>query len=163
MIIEVRVGDRAFRVEVRPAGERYRVLVDDRPLEVDFLACGEGFASLVADGESYDVALERRPRGFAVSLDGYRTIVDIGPSAPAGVAPHHSPAGDSRLVAPMPGKVVRVLVPTGTPVVAGQGLVVMEAMKMENELVAPRPGTVREVHVREGQTVETGALLVTVA
>jgi biotin carboxyl carrier protein len=161
MMLEARVGERAFRVEVRPTGERYRVVVDDRPLEVDFHACG-GLASLLVDGRSYDVALERRTRGFAVTVDGCWTVVEIGPSAPAGVAPRHSPSGDSRLVAPMPGKVVRVLVPAGAPVVAGQGLVVMEAMKMENELLAPRPGTVKEVHVREGQAVETGALLVIV-
>lgn len=162
MILEARVGERAFRVEVRPTGERYRVVVDDRPLEIDFQASGEGLASLLVDGRSYDLALERRPRGFAVTVDGCRTTIEIGPSAPAGVAPRHSPSGDSHLVAPMPGKVVRVLVPAGTPVVAGQGLVVMEAMKMENELLAHRPGTVKEVHVREGQAVETGALLVTV-
>jgi biotin carboxyl carrier protein len=147
---------------VHAAGERYHVAVDGRPLEIDFLDSGEGFASLVADGESHDVAFEQRPRGFAVTLDGRRTIVGLGATAPPGVAPRHAAAGDSRLVAPMPGKVVRVLVPMGAPVVAGQGLVVMEAMKMENELQAPRAGTVKEVHVREGQTVETGALLVVV-
>jgi biotin carboxyl carrier protein len=162
VILEALVGERAFRVEIRTTGAQYRVVVDDRPLEVDFLASGEGFFSLVADGESHDVALERGPRGFAVTVNGYRTIVDLGAPVPSGLAPRHAPSGDSRLVAPMPGKVVRVLVPAGTPVLAGQGLVVMEAMKMENELLAPRPGTVKEVHVREGQAVETGALLVTV-
>jgi biotin carboxyl carrier protein len=60
----------------------------------------------------------------------------------------------------MPGKVVRVLVGAGDLVAAGAGLVVVEAMKMENELRAPRPGRVLETAVREGQAVETGALLV---
>jgi biotin carboxyl carrier protein len=60
----------------------------------------------------------------------------------------------------MPGKVVRVLVGSGEETAAGQGLVVVEAMKMENELRAPRPGRVLEVAVSEGQAVETGALLV---
>jgi biotin carboxyl carrier protein len=62
----------------------------------------------------------------------------------------------------MPGKMVRILVESGQAVQADQGLVVMEAMKMENELRSPRAGRVREVHVREGQAVETGALLVVV-
>jgi biotin carboxyl carrier protein len=62
----------------------------------------------------------------------------------------------------MPGKILRTLVAAGSPVEAGQGLVVMEAMKMENELRAPRAGTVRAVHVQEGQTVETGTLLAVV-
>jgi biotin carboxyl carrier protein len=60
----------------------------------------------------------------------------------------------------MPGKLVRVLVEAGQTVSAGQGLVVVEAMKMENELRAPRAGRVLQVAAREGQTVETGALLV---
>jgi biotin carboxyl carrier protein len=60
----------------------------------------------------------------------------------------------------MPGKIVRILASLGQEVAAGQGLVVLEAMKMENELRAPRAGRVREFGVREGQTVEAGALLV---
>jgi biotin carboxyl carrier protein len=62
----------------------------------------------------------------------------------------------------MPGRVVRVLVGEGDEVAPGQGLVVIEAMKMENELKSPRPGRVREVAVGEGQAVEAGALLVVV-
>jgi len=62
----------------------------------------------------------------------------------------------------MPGRVVRVIVPEGTPVEAGQGLVVVEAMKMENELRAPRQGRILQIAVREGQAVEAGALLVVV-
>jgi biotin carboxyl carrier protein len=162
VILEARVGERAFRVDVRMAGDRYRVMVDGRPLEIEFPDPGGGFASLLADGESHDVALERRPRGFAVTLDGSRVIVDLEACAPPGVTPHDGSRGTSRLLAPMPGKVVRLLVATGASVEAGRGLVVMEAMKMENELRAPRTGTVKEVHVAEGQTVETGALLVVV-
>jgi biotin carboxyl carrier protein len=62
----------------------------------------------------------------------------------------------------MPGKIVRLLVEAGQQVQAEQGLVVVEAMKMENELRAPRAGCVREVGVREGQAVEMGAVLVVV-
>ena len=76
-------------------------------------------------------------------------------AARAGAAPQ-------RLVAPMPGKVVRVLVKTGDAVHARQPLVVVEAMKMENELRASRDGTVAEIHVREGQSVEAGALLIVI-
>jgi biotin carboxyl carrier protein len=69
-------------------------------------------------------------------------------------------AGPQRVTAPMPGKVVKVLVSPGDEVEARQGLVVIEAMKMENELRAPRAGRVREVHVKEGAPVESGRLLV---
>ena len=63
---------------------------------------------------------------------------------------------------PMPGRVVRVLSAVGNDVAAGQGLAVIEAMKMENEIRAPRAGRVQEVAVREGQAVEAGALLLVV-
>ena len=71
----------------------------------------------------------------------------------------HTSAGPQRVVAPMPGKIVRVLVQTGDAVMARQPLVVVEAMKMENELRAGRGGTVAEIHAQEGQSVEAGALL----
>ena len=72
-------------------------------------------------------------------------------------------SGPFRLVSPMPGRVVRVLAAAGADVAAGQGLVVVEAMKMENELRAPRAGRVAEVAVREGQAVDAGALLAVIA
>jgi biotin carboxyl carrier protein len=71
----------------------------------------------------------------------------------------HGGSGPQRLVAPMPGKIVRVLAAPGARVVHRQPLVVIEAMKMENELRASRDGTLSEVLVREGQSVEAGALL----
>ncbi len=71
-----------------------------------------------------------------------------------------APAGPSPLVAPMPGLVVRVTVQPGDVVAAGQGLVVMEAMKMENELRAPAAGTVKSVRVVPGTAIEKGAVLV---
>jgi biotin carboxyl carrier protein len=71
-------------------------------------------------------------------------------------------SGQQRVAAPMPGKIVRVLVKPGDEVATRQGLVVVEAMKMENELRASRPGRVREVSVIEGQSVDAGAILVTV-
>jgi biotin carboxyl carrier protein len=71
--------------------------------------------------------------------------------------------GEQRVVAPMPGKVIKVLVRPGDTVVPRQGLVVVEAMKMENELTAQKAGTVTEVAVTEGSSVEAGRLLVVVA
>ena len=88
----------------------------------------------------------------AVTLNGRRRWGRKDDGAGAG-------SGPQRLVAPMPGKVVRVLVKAGDAVTARQPVVVVEAMKMENELRASRDGTVAEVHVREGQSVDAGALL----
>ncbi len=71
-------------------------------------------------------------------------------------------SGSARVVAPMPGKVVRVLVEAGETVRARQAVVVVEAMKMENELRADRDGTVAEIHAREGMLVDAGALLIVI-
>jgi biotin carboxyl carrier protein len=75
----------------------------------------------------------------------------------------HASSGPQRIVAPMPGKIVRVLVKPGDPVRARQGLVVIEAMKMENELRAARDGTVTEVQAREAMSVDAGTVLVVIA
>lgn len=74
----------------------------------------------------------------------------------------HKGTGPQRVVAPMPGKIVRVLIHPGQAVVVRQPLVVVEAMKMENELRAGREGTVAEIHAREGESVDAGALLVVI-
>ena len=71
--------------------------------------------------------------------------------------------GPLKLIAPMPGKIVKVLVQEGEAVEAGRGVLVMEAMKMENELKASKAGTVREIKVKEGQAVEMGALLLVIS
>jgi acetyl/propionyl-CoA carboxylase alpha subunit len=158
VILTATVAGKSHRVEVRAVEGRYLAVVDDRPLEVDCLESVDGFASLLVAGRSHDALVTRMPWGYAVALRGGRYDVLLADPAPAASRP---PAGgDARLVAPMPGKVVRVLVERGQRVAAAQGLVVVEAMKMENELKAPRGGTVIEVHVREGQAVDCGALLV---
>lgn len=159
MIFDATVDGRTLRVEVRPRGEGFDVLVDGRPLAVDAVFEGERFASLLVDGRSHDVALERAEDGYRVHLR--EGVVDVLLNeARGGVRPLEKRAsGPARLVSPMPGRVVRVLAAAGDEVAAGQGLVVVEAMKMENELRAPRAGRLAEVRVREGQAVETGALL----
>ena len=147
-------------VEVRAMDGRYAVSVDGRSFEVDYLESADGIASLLISGRSHDALLERTEAGYAVTLADGRHEVAL--AIPAPTASRTPGAGEVRLQAPMPGKVVRVLVEPGQVVAAHQGLVVVEAMKMENELRCPRDGTVKDVRVREGQAVEGGALLVVV-
>lgn len=161
MIFDAVVDGRALRVEVRRANGRFAVTLAGRPMEIDFVAAGPHFASLLVEGKSYEVGLEPREGGYAVFLsnDTLQVRLQDASRSAAGLA-RKTAHGPARVQAPMPGKIVRVLVPVGQEVAAGQGLVVMEAMKMENELRAARAGRVREVKVAEGQAVETGALLV---
>ena len=114
----------------------YRVVAEKRQ--------GRGRYTLWVDGYRFEVeALDERTR----------TIRDLS-------AANAAPTGPAPIIAPMPGLIVRVNVAVGDRVEAGQGIVVMEAMKMENELRATAPGTVQTVEVAPGTAVEKGALLV---
>ena len=163
MIFDATVDGRTFRVEVRAGGREglYTVSMGGAPLEVEMGAAAP-FASLLVGGESHEVGLEKRPGGFTVLLPGETVAVDLAPAARDAPAPLHQAHGPARVTSPMPGRVVRVLSAAGADVAAGQGLVVIEAMKMENEIRAPRDGRVLEMVVREGQAVETGSLLAVV-
>jgi biotin carboxyl carrier protein len=148
-------------VEVRRDGEAYVVTVDGHARSVDLRRLGPGALSLIVDGRSHEALLERKPEGYTVHLreDTFEVALAEGVRTETGAA-GRATAGPLRVTAPMPGRIVRVVVEAGQQVEAGQGLVVMEAMKMENELRAARAGRVAEVHARERQAVETGALLV---
>ena len=164
MIFDAAVDGRSIRVEVRGQDGRYQVSLDGRILEVDCQQTGSHFLSLLIDGRSYEVGLEKRSTGYTVVLEDDVLFVELVANATRtmGGAPRGAAGGPARVAAPMPGKLVKVLVEPGQEVASGQGLVVVEAMKMENELRSPRAGRVRELPMREGQTVETGAILAVV-
>ena len=162
MRVEASVEGKAIRVEVRRTRNGYTVSLDGRTLEVDLVHTGDHFASLIVDGRSHDVGLETVAGGYRVHLREDALSVLLADPLREGAARPDRSTGPTRLTAPMPGRVVRVLAEKGREVEPGQGLVVIEAMKMENELKAPRRGCVDEVAVREGQTVEAGALLLVV-
>jgi biotin carboxyl carrier protein len=138
------------------------VTIDGRPLEVGLVSADEAFASLLVAGESHELGLERQPAGVRVHFRGGSVLVELTEASRRVAAAARRPSGPVRVTAPMPGRVVRVLVAPEASVEVGQGLVVVEAMKMENELRAPRAGRVEQVAVREGQAVEAGALLVVI-
>jgi len=180
MQYEVDIDGRLRHVVVMRVGDRFTVSVDGRTSEVDATRVDPYTLSLLIDAEarsasgaidgiagSHEVTIAPDPATrqltvrvgtvpIAVSLNGRRRW---GRKDDGG----HAASGPQRVVAPMPGKVVRVLVKPGDPVRARQGLVVIEAMKMENELRAVRDGTVTEVQAREAASVEAGAVLVVIA
>lgn len=163
LIYDAQVDGRTLRVEVRGKDACYTVSLGDRTLEVDYQETGRGFANLLIEGRSYDVGISREPGGYRVVLAEDDLLVELADAARGDAAARRSPAsGPLRVTAPMPGKIVRVLVKAGDQLAAEQGLLVVEAMKMENELRAPRAGRVREICVRDGQAVETGGLLVVI-
>jgi biotin carboxyl carrier protein len=117
-------------------------------------------------GSSYDIAIESRRQGrHIVHVDGHVVPVTVrvpGRGRSGSDDDGSGATGPVSIVAPMPGRVVKVLVAPGDAVLARQGLVVVEAMKMENELRAPRAGTVADVRVREGAPVDANVVLVVI-
>jgi pyruvate carboxylase subunit B len=115
--------------------------------------------------KSYEISFGSRVNGErVVQVNGVAVSVSLlDPRerlARRATAAAHAGAGPRSIVAPMPGRIVKVLVTVGERVEAHQGLVVVEAMKMENELRAPRAGTVAEVRVKDGMSVEAKAVLI---
>jgi biotin carboxyl carrier protein len=139
--------------------------VDGRSVELD-VADVESHLNVRIDGQIVDLTTEGLPPELGAIASGHRSIVRVESERmrSAEQAKKSSTAGGSGVIkSPMPGRVVKVLVSKGDSVKAGQGLVVLEAMKMENEVRARAPGTVAEVHVAPGAPVEGNAKLVTLA
>ncbi|HLK68935.1 MAG TPA: biotin/lipoyl-containing protein [Bryobacteraceae bacterium] len=123
-----------------------------------------GVYSVLLDGRSYEARVEDRPDGgVVVVIDGFRFEIDVrDPRRWSRNSSGRGGAGIQQITAPMPGKVVRVLISAGDPVEPGQGLIVVEAMKMQNELKATRAGRAVSVPAREGATVVAGEVLATI-
>jgi biotin carboxyl carrier protein len=165
MTFEIEVNGRPHTVTVERAAtapHQYRVTVDGESVSVDAVAVDDATLSIrLPDGTSQPAGISagHDPGRLVVHLRG--GVVDVlvngrrlrhGDEA-AGLA------GEQRIVAPMPGRVIRVLAAVGDTVAPRQPVVVVEAMKMENELSSPRAGRVKEILVSEGTSVEAGRLL----
>ena len=146
---------------------KWHVLVNDRAVEIDpehLEAVAEvepGVYSVVRDGQSFEVRIIPGEDGWQAEVNGRRLAVEVvDPRNTSRRSRSSLGAGRQNIAAPMPGKVIRVLVGEGDAVEPRQGLVVVEAMKMQNELRASHAGRVAEVKVRDGETVTAGQTLV---
>ncbi len=163
MQYEIEVDGRARQVAVQPAGSAFDVTVDGRTWRVDAARIDANSLSLVVHpgAASYDVSVARDAATglLSVRVGTSQLVVSLNGRRSRRDESGHVAAGPQRITAPMPGKIVRVVANRGDMVRARQTIVVVEAMKMENELKAAHDGTVGELHVREGESVEAGALL----
>jgi glutaconyl-CoA/methylmalonyl-CoA decarboxylase subunit gamma len=160
MIFEVTLGDTTTRVSVETKGGRTVVRIGDGPERVVDVARPEArVLSLVLDGRAFDVGAVRTDDGYDVDVQGVRHSVGV-------IDPRRKAlrmaagSGKNALKTTMPGRVVRTLVKEGDTVTAGQPVIVIEAMKMENELKAPRAGAIKRIAVDAGALVEAGTVLV---
>jgi biotin carboxyl carrier protein len=157
-------GGREHRLEVRAGAGEIRVRLDDREIVADLLRVHAGLYSLLIGGRSYEIDVLEIPEALVVLVNGQPFRVEIQDEGArrlqAAVGRGAGQGGRRTVTAPIPGRIARILVRPGDTVQAGAGLVVLEAMKMENELRAPAAGTVRETRVAAGQTVAAGDVLV---
>jgi biotin carboxyl carrier protein len=155
-------GQKPVEVDLRelPSGA-LEVRVDGARADVDIAQLGRAL-SVRVDGRIVDLTTEGTPPELGIIASGHRSYVRVESDrmrAASAAAAHKPGSGDEHVRSPMPGRIVRVLVAVGDEVQPGQALVVVEAMKMENELRAKRGGRVAEVHVTVGATVEGNAKL----
>lgn len=156
------INDKKFEVDIRNDGS---VWVDGKRREVDFLALGPTLYSIIMDTAQHEIVVEGEEDDVEVLLNGRlytgsvldeRTQLML--SRRGG---NQADSGEVTIRAPMPGLIVLVQCVEGDTVEAGQTLVILESMKMQNELKAPRAGTVQRVSVEAGQTVEQRKVLIT--
>jgi biotin carboxyl carrier protein len=162
--LEIEAGGKLFKVAIDAPAQPgpITVTIDGEPLAVDARQTAEGY-SLIVNGRVIDAALTPgESRGeFLVHLPSASVPVAIDASRRRGKTSAQA-HGEQRITAPMPGRIVRVLVQPGDIVELRQPVIVIEAMKMENELRAPKAGVVKEVAVEPGASVESGRLLIVV-
>jgi biotin carboxyl carrier protein len=149
-------------VELERDAERWKITLDGQPIAADAAEIAPNTLSLLLGGQSYEIRVTPFPDGALKLQTGLQefTAEVVDPRAWRGRRHGALEAeGRQHVLAPMPGKVVRVLVRAGDTVETGQGLLVVEAMKMQNEIRSPKGGTVERLNVKEGQPVNAGEVL----
>jgi biotin carboxyl carrier protein len=161
MSFNVQIDGRETTLDVREDGAQREFRLGSGELRrAHVLEIEPGVFSILLDGRSYEARVESAQEGVWVTIRGRRLRVELeDPRRASRKSKDRRTDGPLQVAAPMPGKIVRILVALGDEVIAGQGLVVMEAMKMQNELKASRPGRVAAIPVHEGDTVSAGAVL----
>jgi biotin carboxyl carrier protein len=179
------VNERAYRVDTGENDQQRDITIDRTTYQIDWRSIAPlaantrsqsgagGRYSLLIAGRSYEVFARRisQPNGdsslvYEVILGGQRfevRVEDEREKILAGSVKSALDSGEARIRAPMPGLVISVPVESGAAVTRGQTVIVLEAMKMENDLAAPRSGIIKEIKVNQGQTVNQGDILVIIA
>ncbi len=161
MKISAKAGDRVFDIVIERQDGRYIVNVDGERHEVDAQKLEDDFYTILLDSRSFEVSVERRGDAYHVRHGAAEQLVSFSdPSRRA--RERQSAAGPESVVSVMAGRVVRLLVREGDEVEPGQGVIVVEAMKMENEITAGKGGRVTALDVTEGQNVDSGAQLLVI-
>jgi len=163
MLYDITVDGKNYRVELEARGGAWVSRVDGEELEADAVLVEPDVLSLRIGGRSIEVRRETQAGELKIWVGGRSFAAEV--RDPRSLRERKRLADDQgprKLTAPMPGKVVRVLVQAGDAVEAGAGLVVVEAMKMQNEVKSPKKGTVQKILVAAGSAVNAGDVLAVV-
>jgi len=160
MTYDIAIDGKSHRLDLNHVEDRWTCRLDGRDIEVDAVLARPDVLSLRIGNLAYEVKCERVAGDLHLWVGSARYSVQVrDPRSLRGRSHSADDQGPRKLTAPMPGKVVRVLVGPGVQVDAGAGVLVVEAMKMQNEIKSPKKGTIQKILVREGSAVNAGDVL----
>jgi biotin carboxyl carrier protein len=161
MTYEVIVGGKPHRLELEKTAAGWDCLLDGQPVHIDAVIPRGDVLSLLVDGHAYEIKREQTATDLHMWVGSTRFAVEL--HDPRSLRSRKHAAGDEKgprkIVAPMPGRIVRVLLAENSEVEAGQGIVVVEAMKMQNEIKSPKKGIVKKMLAIPGAAVNPGDVL----
>jgi len=165
MKLEIELGGTSHSVEVLGAERNLTCTIDGQSLEANAIEVERGIYSILIGGQSFEAHIEPFGDELRVTIGGKQYLLGVSDSRKWKRNHHAASASEHRqnVAAPMPGRVVRVLVCAGDAVTAGQGIVVVEAMKMQNEVRSPKTGKMERLLVKEGQAVNAGDVIAVIA
>ncbi len=164
MIYEVTIDNKNYRLELERNDNGWQCRLDGREIQMDAVLARRDVLSVLINGKAFEVKREQTATDLHLWVGGARYAAEL--RDPRSLRSRRASAGDDKgpkkLIAPMPGKVVRVLLREQEEVQAGQGILVMEAMKMQNEIKSPKTGIVQKIVAGEGSAVNAGDVLAVV-
>jgi biotin carboxyl carrier protein len=160
MTYDIAIDGKNYRLDLNQAEGRWSCRVDGREVEVDAVLARPNVLSLRIGNKAYEVKCERLGSDVHIWVGSRRFSAEVrDPRSLRGRVRATDERGPKKLSAPMPGKVVRILLRQGDEVEAGSGVLVVEAMKMQNEVKSPKKGTIQKILVGEGTAVNAGDVL----
>jgi acetyl/propionyl-CoA carboxylase alpha subunit len=160
MTYDISIDGRHYRLELTQFEGRWSCRLDGRQIEVDAVLARPDVLSLRIGNQAYEVKCERVGGDLHLWVGSVRFAAEVRDPRSLRSRVHSvDDHGPQKLTAPMPGKVVRILVAQGAEVEAGAGVLVVEAMKMQNEVKSPKKGTIQKILIDEGAAVNAGDIL----
>ena len=160
MTYEISIDGKTYRLELQHVEGAWKCRLDGRDIEVDAVLARPNVLSLRIGNKAYEVKCERTPTDTHIWVGSARFAAEVrDPRSLRSRVRAVDEHGPKKLIAPMPGKVVRILVAEGSEIDAGAGVLVVEAMKMQNEVKSPKKGTVQKILVAPGAAVNAGDVL----